>query len=218
METLKHLNVEFQKLSLRMDIQSKVESDISKQQREYFLQQQMKTIQEELGGNSYEAEIEEMRARAKTKKWNEDVAKHFDRELSKLQRMNPQVAEFSIQRNYLDLLLELPWNDYSVDKFDLKRARKILDRDHYGLDDVKQRIIWLVKRTLMREPSQTELSILVEGYDEQLVHYRAEPESAKSLIATGTSKPDETLDPAELAAWTMTASTLINLDEYINKP
>ncbi|MCB0456860.1 MAG: endopeptidase La [Flavobacteriaceae bacterium] len=141
LETLKYLNIELQKLSLRMDIQSKVESDISKQQREYFLQQQMKTIQEELGGSSYEAEIEEMRAKGKTKKWNEEVKKHFDKEISKLQRMNPQVAEFSIQRNYLDLLLELPWNEYSKDKFDLKRARKILDRDHYGLDDVKQRII-----------------------------------------------------------------------------
>lgn len=141
LETLKFLNIELQKLSLRMDIQSKVESDISKQQREYFLQQQMKTIQEELGGSSYEAEIEEMRAKGKTKKWNEDVKKHFDKEIAKLQRMNPQVAEFSIQRNYLDLLLELPWNQYSNDKFDLKRARKILDRDHYGLDDVKQRII-----------------------------------------------------------------------------
>ncbi len=141
LETLKFLNIEQQKLSLRMDIQSKVESDISKQQRDYFLQQQMKTIQEELGGSSYEAEIEEMRAKGKTKQWDETVKKHFEKEISKLQRMNPQVAEFSIQRNYLDLLLELPWNEYSTDKFDLKRARKILDRDHYGLDDVKQRII-----------------------------------------------------------------------------
>ncbi len=141
METLKYLNIELQKLSLRMDIQSKVESDISKQQREYFLHQQMKTIQEELGGSSNEAEIEEMRSRGKAKNWGEDVKKHFNKELAKLQRMNPQVAEFSIQRNYLDLVLELPWNEYSKDKFDLKRARKILDRDHYGLDDVKQRII-----------------------------------------------------------------------------
>ncbi|MDC7996202.1 endopeptidase La [Altibacter sp. HG106] len=139
--TLKHMNVELQKLSLRNDIQSKVESDINKQQREYFLQQQMKTIQEELGGNSYEAEIQEMRERAKKKNWNEKVAKHFEKEISKLQRMNPQVAEFSIQRNYLDLILDLPWNDFSEDQFDLKRAKKILDRDHYGLDDVKERII-----------------------------------------------------------------------------
>ncbi|MAP55983.1 endopeptidase La [Altibacter sp.] len=141
LETLRYMNIEIQKLSLRQDIQSKVESDISQQQREYFLHQQMKTIQEELGGNSSEAEIEEMRERSKKKKWSKEVAKHFDKELAKLQRMNPQVAEFSIQRNYLDLLLELPWNEYSKDKFDLKRARKILDRDHHGLDDVKQRII-----------------------------------------------------------------------------
>lgn len=139
--TLRYMNVELKKLSLRNDIQSKVESDISQQQREYFLHQQMKTIQEELGGTSNEAEIEEMRTRAKSKKWKEDVQKHFDKELSKLQRMNPQVAEFSIQKNYLDLLLDLPWEVFSTDKFDLKRARKILDRDHYGLDDVKKRII-----------------------------------------------------------------------------
>ncbi|RMA64176.1 endopeptidase La [Ulvibacter antarcticus] len=141
METLRYMNLELQKLSLRNDIQSKVHSDINQQQREYFLHQQMKTIQEELGGNNSEAEIEEMRARAKSKNWNKEVETHFTKELAKLQRMNPQVAEFSIQRNYLDLMLELPWNEYSVDKFDLKRARKILDRDHYGLDDVKKRII-----------------------------------------------------------------------------
>tara|TARA_R110002072_G_scaffold118631_2_gene250912 strand:- start:18600 stop:21050 length:2451 start_codon:yes stop_codon:yes gene_type:complete len=141
LETLRYMNLELQKLSLRNDIQSKVHSDINQQQREYFLQQQMKTIQEELGGNSSEAEIEEMRTRAKTKNWRDEVAQHFEKELSKLQRMNPQVAEFSIQKNYLDLLLELPWNEFSKDKFDLKRAKKILDRDHYGLDDVKKRII-----------------------------------------------------------------------------
>tara|TARA_R110002124_G_scaffold254044_3_gene419519 strand:- start:18630 stop:21080 length:2451 start_codon:yes stop_codon:yes gene_type:complete len=141
LETLRYMNLELQKLSLRNDIQSKVHSDINQQQREYFLQQQMKTIQEELGGNSSEAEIEEMRTRAKSKNWRDEVAQHFEKELSKLQRMNPQVAEFSIQKNYLDLLLELPWNEFSKDKFDLKRAKKILDRDHYGLDDVKKRII-----------------------------------------------------------------------------
>ncbi len=141
LETLRYMNVELQKLSLKMDIQSKVETDINKQQREYFLQQQMKTIQEELGGTSHEAEIEEMRSKGLTKKWSKEVAEHFNKELAKIQRMNPQVAEFSIQRNYLELLLELPWNEYSTDKFDLKRARKILDRDHYGLEDVKKRII-----------------------------------------------------------------------------
>lgn len=140
LETLRYMNVEMQKLSLRNDIQSKVQSDINQQQREYFLQQQMKTIQEELGGST-EEEIEEMRKLSKSKKWSKEVETHFLKELSKLQRMNPQVAEFSIQRNYLELILDLPWNSYSKDKFDLKRARKILDRDHYGLDDVKQRII-----------------------------------------------------------------------------
>jgi len=141
METLKYMNVELQKLSLRNDIQSKVQTDINQQQREYFLQQQMKTIQEELGGNSNEAEIQEMREKAKEKKWGDEVQEHFDKEITKLQRMNPQVAEYSIQSNYLDLMLDLPWNEFSTDKFDLKRARKILDRDHYGLDDVKKRII-----------------------------------------------------------------------------
>jgi len=141
LETLRYMNIELNKLSLRMDIQSKVESDISQQQREYFLHQQMKTIQEELGGNSSEEEIEEMRARSKKKKWNESVAEHFEKELSKLQRMNPQVAEYGIQRNFLDLYLDLPWDEYSKDKFNLKRAKKILDRDHFGLDDVKKRII-----------------------------------------------------------------------------
>jgi len=141
LETLRFMNLELQKLSLRKDIHTKVHNDINKQQREYFLNQQMKTIQEELGGSTSEAEIEAMRVRGKAKKWNEDTAAHFNKELSKMQRLNPQVAEFSIQKNYLDLLLELPWNEFSKDKFDLKRAKKILDRDHYGLDDVKKRII-----------------------------------------------------------------------------
>ena len=141
METLRFMEIELKKLSLRIDIQSKVESDISQQQKEYFLHQQMKTIQEELGGNTSEEEIEEMRERSKKKIWNNEVGEHFEKELAKLQRMNPQVAEYGIQRNYLELYLDLPWDEYSTDKFDLKRARKILDRDHFGLDDVKKRII-----------------------------------------------------------------------------
>jgi len=140
--TLKYMNIEVQKLELKNDIQSKVQSDMNQQQREYFLHQQMKTIQEELGGGvSSGEEIEEMRSRSKKKKWDDKVSEHFDKELSKMRRMNPQVAEYSIQRNYLDLFLDLPWNEFSKDKFDLKRAMKILDRDHYGLDDVKKRII-----------------------------------------------------------------------------
>ncbi|MBU2973525.1 MULTISPECIES: endopeptidase La [unclassified Zobellia] len=139
--TLKHMNLELQKLELKNDIQSKVRNDMDQQQREYFLHQQMKTIQEELGGVSHDDEIVEMRKKAKKKKWDAKVKEHFDKELSKMQRMNPQVAEYSIQRNYLDLFLDLPWNEFSKDKFDLKRAQRILDRDHYGLEDVKRRII-----------------------------------------------------------------------------
>ncbi|MFC0604807.1 endopeptidase La [Winogradskyella pulchriflava] len=142
LQTLKYMNIEYQKLELKNDIQNKVQSDMNQQQREYFLHQQMKTIQEELGGGiSSGEEIEEMKTRAKAKKWDAKVNEHFDKELSKMQRMNPQVAEYSIQRNYLDLFLDLPWNEFSKDKFDLKRAKKILDRDHFGLDDVKKRII-----------------------------------------------------------------------------
>ena len=139
--TLKHMSVELQKLELKNDIQSKVRNDMDQQQREYFLHQQMKTIQEELGGVSYDEEIDEMRVKSKKKKWGKKVSEHFAKELAKMQRMNPQVAEYSIQRNYLDLFLELPWNEFSKDKFDLKRAQKVLDRDHYGLEDVKRRII-----------------------------------------------------------------------------
>ncbi|WP_159019805.1 endopeptidase La [Algibacter sp. L3A6] len=139
--TLKFMNVEFQKLELKNDIQSKVQMDMSQQQREYFLHQQMKTIQEELGGVSHDEEIDEMKVKAKTKKWDKKIGKHFTKELAKMQRMNPQVAEYSIQRNYLELFLDLPWNEFSKDKFDLKRAMKILDRDHFGLEDVKRRII-----------------------------------------------------------------------------
>ncbi len=139
--TLRYMNTEFQRLELKNDIQSKVQSDMNQQQREYFLQQQMKTIQEELGGVSHDDELEEIRLRGKKKKWGKKVKEHFEKELAKMQRMNPQVAEYSIQRNYLDLILDLPWNSFSKDLFDLKRAKKILDRDHYGLDEVKKRII-----------------------------------------------------------------------------
>ncbi len=141
LETLKHMNVEFKKLEIKNDIQSKVQTDLNQQQREFFLHQQMKTIQEELGGVSHDSELDDMRSRAKKKKWNSEIKKHFEKELAKLQRMNPQVSEYSVQRNYLDLILELPWNEFSKDKFDLIKAKKILDRDHFGLDDVKKRII-----------------------------------------------------------------------------
>ncbi len=139
--TLKYMNIEFQKLELKNDIQSKVRFDLDQQQREYFLHQQMKTIQEELGGVSQEEEIEEMRAKSKTKIWDEKTQKHFDKELSKMQRSNPNSPDFGIQRNYLELFLDLPWGKYSKDNFDLKRAQKILDKDHFGLEDVKKRMI-----------------------------------------------------------------------------
>jgi ATP-dependent Lon protease len=141
LETLRFMNVELQKLELKNDIQSKVRFDLDQQQREYFLHQQMKTIQEELGGVSNEQEFEDMRMRAKAKKWNEKTQLLFEKEFNKLQRMNPQAPDFGIQRNYLDLVLDLPWNEYSKDNFDLKNAQKIIDREHFGLEDVKKRMI-----------------------------------------------------------------------------
>ena len=138
---LKFMDVEFQKLSLKNDIQSKVRNDLDQQQREYFLNQQLKTIQEELGGSSNHQDIDEMKLKSQSKNWDADISDHFNRELIKLQRMNSQAAEYSVQRNYLDLMLDLPWNEYSRDNFSLNNAQKILDRDHYGLDDVKRRII-----------------------------------------------------------------------------
>ena len=138
---LKFMDVEFQKLSLKNDIQSKVRNDLDQQQREYFLNQQLKTIQEELGGTSNHQDIDEMKLKSNSKKWNNEVGNHFNKELIKLQRMNSQAAEYSIQRNYLDLMLDLPWNEYSKDNFSLNNAQKTLNKDHYGLDDVKRRII-----------------------------------------------------------------------------
>ena len=141
LQTLRFMNVELQKLELKNDIQSKVRFDLDQQQREYFLHQQMKTIQEELGGVSQEEEMDEMLQKSKSKKWDEKTKKHFEKELSKMRRMNPQAPDFGIQRNYLELFLELPWNEYTKDNFDLKRAQKILDKDHFGLEEVKKRMI-----------------------------------------------------------------------------
>ena len=139
--TLKNLNKELQKLQLRNDIQSKTRSDLDQQQREYYLNQQLKTIQEELGGVNNDAELDEMRKKARSKKWTKDVGETFDKELARLRRINPQMAEYGVQRNYLELMLELPWGIFSDDKFNLKEAVKILDRDHFGLEKVKERII-----------------------------------------------------------------------------
>lgn len=140
-QLLEHLTTEIQMLELKNQIQNKVRVDLDKQQRDYFLSQQLKTIQEELGGNTPDLEIEELRHRAKTKKWSEDVDQHFDKELEKLARINPAAADYSVQLNYLELLLDLPWGEFTKDNFDLARAEKILNKDHYGLEKVKQRII-----------------------------------------------------------------------------
>jgi len=140
-KVLGFLTKELQMLELKNDIQSKVRSDIDDQQREYFLHQQMKTIQEELGGDSIDQEIEEMAKKASKKKWSKEVNNAFNKELDKVQRMNSSSAEYSVQINYLEALLDLPWNFVTKDKFDLKRAQKILDRDHYGLEKVKERIL-----------------------------------------------------------------------------
>jgi ATP-dependent Lon protease len=138
---LEHLTLEIQMLEMRNEIQQKVKVDMDKQQRDYFLQQQMRTIQEELGDNPFQDDLKHLEERAKEKKWGEKEEKLFTKEFDRLQRMNPQGAEYSVQLNYLDLILDLPWNEYSKDKLDLKRAQKILDRDHYGLEDVKERIL-----------------------------------------------------------------------------
>jgi ATP-dependent Lon protease len=138
---LKHLDKELQVLEIKNDIQSKVRTDLDRQQREYFLHQQMKEIQNELGDNPVQEEVNDMRSRASKKKWLTKVSDAFYKELNKLERMNPQGAEYGVQSNYCELLLDLPWGVYTKDKFDLKRATKILDRDHYGLEKVKERII-----------------------------------------------------------------------------
>ena len=138
---LEHLTKELQMLELKNQIQSKVRVDIDKQQREYFLHQQLKQIQEELGGDSPDLEIENLRQRGAEKKWSQEVAETFNKELDKLQRMNPAAAEYSVLMNYAELLLELPWNEYTQDNFDLKFAQEVLDQDHFGLEKVKQRIV-----------------------------------------------------------------------------
>lgn len=141
MKVLEHLTIEAQMLEMRNEIHSKVRMDMDRQQREYFLHQQMRTIQDELGDNPQDQDVNELRERAKKKKWSAEVEKLFFKELDKLGRMNPQGAEYTVQLNYLDLLLDLPWNEYSKDNLDLKRARKVLERDHYGLEKVKERIL-----------------------------------------------------------------------------
>jgi len=140
-KVLVHLNAQLQLLELRSKIENKVRTDIEKQQRDYFLNQQLKTIQEELGQNPQQAEVNELAKRAKTKKWPAYAKDQFLKELNKVKRINPQVAEYSVTLNYLEMLLDLPWETFTKDNFDLKRVRKVLDKDHYGLTEVKERII-----------------------------------------------------------------------------
>ena len=138
---VEHLTLESQLLEMRNEIQSKVRQDLDKQQREYFLHQQIRTIQDELGDNPQEQDVRDMHTRAEKKKWNPTIAKMFKKELDKLQRMNPQGAEYTVQLNFLDTLLELPWNEFSEDNLDLKHAAAVLERDHFGLEKVKERIL-----------------------------------------------------------------------------
>ena len=138
---LKNLNEELKVLEMKNEIQSKVKSDLDEQQREYLLNQQLKTIQEELGGNVHQEEIENMRKKGTKKKWAQKTKDHFEKELKKLQRMNPQVGEYGVQRTYVETLLDLPWNEFTKDQFNLKKAERILNKDHYGLEKIKNRIL-----------------------------------------------------------------------------
>jgi len=138
---LELLTKELQLLEMKNKIQSKVQTDLDKQQREYYLNQQMKAIQEELGGSGSQKEIDEMRTQGTKKKWNKEVANAFDKELRKLQRMNSSMSDYAVQRSYIELVLDLPWDEVTTDSFDLKKAKEILDRDHFGLEKVKERII-----------------------------------------------------------------------------
>ncbi len=140
-KVFEHLKQEYQTLVMKNELQEKVKVDIDDQQREYFLNQQLKTIQEELGGSSNQEELEELVIRGQKKKWNKPVAELFEKEIARLRRLNPQVGEYSVQRNYIETLLDLPFGEYSKDVYDLKKAQKILDRDHYGLEKVKDRIL-----------------------------------------------------------------------------
>jgi ATP-dependent Lon protease len=138
---VEHLSRESQMLELKNDIQTKVKSDLDQQQREFLLHQQMKTIQDELGGSPQDQEVQEFREKAKKKNWDKEVAAAFEKELDKLLRLNPATGEYSVQVNYIQTLIELPWNDYTRDNFNLKRASRILERDHFGLEKVKDRIL-----------------------------------------------------------------------------
>ena len=138
---LQYLLKEVEMLELKQEIHKKVSTDIDQQQRDYYLRQQMKVLQDELGYDGPDQEIEELRLKGSKKKWPIEIDKHFHKEIDKIVRMNPAAAEFPVAMNYVELLLELPWDKFTEDNFDLKRARRILDKDHFGLEKVKDRII-----------------------------------------------------------------------------
>ncbi len=138
---LELIDKELKMLEVKGKIESKVRKDLEKTQRDYFLNQQLKTIQEELGQNPQQDEFNKFEEKAKKKNWPEYVAEKFNKELDKLKRMQPHMPDYSVTLNYLELLLDLPWNEYTKDNFDLKKVKKILDEDHYGLEDVKERIL-----------------------------------------------------------------------------
>lgn len=135
------MNRETQILELKMNIQMKTREDLNQQQKEFFLQQQIRTIQEELGGNTQQIEVEEFRKKAKTKKWSKEVAAIFEKELAKLERLHQQSPDYNVQFGYIETIIDLPWNEYTKDKFNLTNAQKVLDRDHFGMEKVKERII-----------------------------------------------------------------------------
>jgi len=140
-QAISYLVKEVQMLELKRDIQSKVKTDMDKQQREYMLHQQMKTIQDELGGNPIEKEIKELKEKGRQKNWKEETGKYFEKEVNKMSRLNPAAGEYSVQFSYCQTLLELPWDETTIDNFDLENARKVLDEDHFGLEKVKERIL-----------------------------------------------------------------------------
>jgi ATP-dependent Lon protease len=140
-QLLELLNKESQLLEIKMSIQNKAKEGIDQQQREYFLQQQMKTIQNELGGNSPEMDVADFRERIKNKKWNEATAKVFDKEMKKLERMSQHSPDYTTQLNYIETMIDLPWNEFTKDNFNLKNAKKVLDNDHFGMETVKDRIL-----------------------------------------------------------------------------
>lgn len=154
------MHEDFRKLELRNQIHQKTSKDLDKQQREYFLNQQIRTIQDELGGGP-ESDVEELLKKAKTKKWNEEVEEHFQKEMSRLQRQNPNSPDYNVQRNYLDFFTDLPWDSYTKDVFDIAKAEKILDKAHFGLDDIKKRILEHIAVLKLKNNMKSPILLLV---------------------------------------------------------